>query len=78
MRSLFAFAVAIPLTMSQPTPSRADLSVFISEDMEGVAGVVTGEQLGPEARTIRFRADTMPEIARFLQLILNDLPDLAP
>ncbi len=31
-----------------PSPAPAALKIYISADMEGVAGVVTGEQLGPD------------------------------
>jgi D-amino peptidase len=48
MHRILALLVAIPLTMTANSPGRAELSVFISADMEGVAGVVTGEQLGPD------------------------------
>jgi D-amino peptidase len=32
----------------------------------------------PAARTIRYRAESMPEISRFLQFVLNYQPDLSP
>jgi D-amino peptidase len=35
------------LVAGQEAPARHAIKVFISVDMEGVAGVVTGEQLGP-------------------------------
>jgi D-amino peptidase len=42
LRFLLALAVAIPIG-AQPRP----LKVLISVDMEGITGVVTGDQLGP-------------------------------
>jgi D-amino peptidase len=39
----FAFAASVPA----PAPGQDTLKVFISADMEGVVGSVTGEQLGP-------------------------------
>ncbi len=39
---LLAFVIAFPV------PAQTKLKVYISSDMEGVAGVVTNEQLGPQ------------------------------
>ncbi|NNE46006.1 MAG: M55 family metallopeptidase [Rhodothermales bacterium] len=48
-RSSFVFlAVALAVAASVPGASAQDgLKIYISADMEGVAGAVTGEQLGP-------------------------------
>lgn len=43
-----AGAVLLSLLLAAPTPALQDgLKVYISADMEGVTGAVTGEQLGP-------------------------------
>ena len=44
MRALIAFT----LTLTVPVVTFAKAKVYISADMEGIAGVVTGEQLGPQ------------------------------
>ncbi|HVE65395.1 MAG TPA: M55 family metallopeptidase, partial [Thermoanaerobaculia bacterium] len=36
------------LALFAPVPASGQLKVYISADMEGIAGVVTGEQLGPQ------------------------------
>jgi len=53
MRStLLAFAACYAVYAATPTRAEAQapraMKVFISVDMEGIAGVVTGEQLGPQ------------------------------
>lgn len=53
MRStLLAFVACYALYAATPTRAEAQapraMKVFISVDMEGIAGVVTGEQLGPQ------------------------------
>ena len=40
--------VALTLTLTVPVFALAKGKVYISADMEGIAGVVTGEQLGPQ------------------------------
>src|SRR3972149_8756077 len=45
-RSAAALVVAILLT--GPADARDGKKIFVSVDMEGIAGVVTGEQLGPQ------------------------------
>ena len=45
---LLAFVFALPLAIAFPVPAQTKLKVYISSDMEGVAGVVTNEQLGPQ------------------------------
>ncbi len=47
MRRRFAFALAL-VAVVLPSTARAGGKVYISADMEGIAGVVTGEQLGPQ------------------------------
>ncbi|HEX2139535.1 MAG TPA: M55 family metallopeptidase [Woeseiaceae bacterium] len=43
-----AFASAVAAQEAQPEAPPDPLKIYISADMEGVVGVVTGEQLGPE------------------------------
>jgi D-amino peptidase len=40
-------ALSLLLLLLLPAAARAGLKVYISVDMEGIAGVVTGDQLGP-------------------------------
>jgi D-amino peptidase len=48
MRAAHAAIVAVALTAAPPrTEARDGRKVFVSADMEGIAGVVTNEQLGP-------------------------------
>jgi len=48
MRSVRAAAtLAVALAAAAPAAAQPKLKVYISADMEGVAGVVTGDQLGP-------------------------------
>ena len=42
-----AFAAALMLASTSPLFSQQPLKVYISVDMEGIGGVVTGDQLGP-------------------------------
>lgn len=56
-RLLLALAVAVPLA-AQPRP----LKVLISVDMEGITGVVTGDQLGPSGW----------EYSRFREFMTNE------
>ncbi|MEO6444758.1 MAG: M55 family metallopeptidase [Gemmatimonadaceae bacterium] len=44
---LSGFAVVLAATFSSPASAQRPLRVYISVDMEGIAGVVSGEQLGP-------------------------------
>lgn len=56
-----ALALLAPFASSQDTP--AALKIYISADMEGVVGVVTGEQLGPEGFEYeRFRGFMTAEV----------------
>ncbi len=48
--------------------ARRALTVFISADMEGIAGVVSGAQRGPAGF----------EYARFMESARSDRPDLSP
>src|SRR5215469_11510561 len=41
-------ASQVPAAFAAPEAPASGLKVFISVDMEGVAGVVTGDQLGPQ------------------------------
>jgi D-amino peptidase len=45
LRPLFALAAVVAL--SSPAAAQRPIKVFLSVDMEGITGVVTGEQLGP-------------------------------
>jgi D-amino peptidase len=47
MRALPAAVLAALLAMTSPADAQRSLNVFISADLEGVAGAVTPEQLGP-------------------------------
>jgi len=40
-------ALCLALLSSAPLAAQAELKIYISADMEGVTGVVTGDQLGP-------------------------------
>jgi D-amino peptidase len=42
-------AAALGAVLSRPAAAQAKLKVYISADMEGVAGVVSGDQLGPQS-----------------------------
>jgi len=42
-----AATLVVALALAAPASAQAKLKVYISADMEGVAGVVTGDQLGP-------------------------------
>ena len=57
------FLVALVLLVTAPaTAQQRGLKVFISVDMEGLGGVVTGEQLGPQGF----------EYARFRELMTEE------
>jgi len=47
MRREFLYLVILTLMISTPSSAQKKLKIYISADMEGVVGVVTGEQLGP-------------------------------
>jgi D-amino peptidase len=47
MRLRWAFLAAAVLGGAVPAPAQPPVKVYISADMEGVAGVVTSDQLGP-------------------------------
>src|SRR2546425_2621148 len=43
------FVLALVAFLSAPSPAqRRKMKIYISADMEGVVGVVTGDQLGPQ------------------------------
>ncbi len=46
-RRIAALAVALAAAVTRPAAAQAKLKVYVSADMEGIAGVVTGDQLGP-------------------------------
>ncbi len=49
MRRVFrGIGWVVSLVLALPVAARAGLRVYISVDMEGIAGVVTGDQLGPQ------------------------------
>jgi len=51
-----ACALAALASLAQGAPAAKKLKVYISVDMEGIAGVVTGDQLGPQGfEYARFR-----------------------
>ena len=53
---------------SQALPAQRPLKVFISADMEGIAGVVTGDQLGPPGFEYeRFRGFMTAEVLAAIQ-----------
>jgi len=43
-----AAALVVALLLTGPAEARDGKKIFVSVDMEGIAGVVTGEQLGPQ------------------------------
>jgi D-amino peptidase len=47
MRNRRAILWGLLLLLVRPAGARAGMKVYISVDMEGIAGVVTGDQLGP-------------------------------
>jgi D-amino peptidase len=58
MRGLVALVMLLVAAMlaAEPAAAQKKLKVYISVDMEGVAGVVTGDQLGPQGfEYARFR-----------------------
>jgi D-amino peptidase len=59
-----------------PTPITLEVTFKNYRPVELLAFLPIVERSG--ARTIRFQADTMPEIARFTQFILNYQSDLSP
>ena len=48
-RGRTAPALVVALAAALPAAAQSKLKVYISADMEGIAGVVSGEQLGPRA-----------------------------
>jgi D-amino peptidase len=48
MRMRWLLAAAAAAALARPVCAQAKLKVYISADMEGVAGVVTADQLGPQ------------------------------
>ena len=44
-----AVAFLAALLLARPAAARDGKKIFVSVDMEGIAGVVSGEQLGPQA-----------------------------
>jgi D-amino peptidase len=61
MRSVVLVAA---LLLTLPAATQAGMKVYISADMEGVAGVVTGDQLGPQGF----------EYERFRGFMTNEVP----
>lgn len=60
----FALALLCVLLPGRAQAQRAKLKVYISADMEGIAGVVTGDQLGPTGFEYdRFREFMTREVA---------------
>ena len=47
-RCPIAFAIAILVVTIDVNAQDRNMKIYISADMEGVVGVVTGEQLGPQ------------------------------
>lgn len=43
-----AFTALLGTALARPAAAQGKLKVYISADMEGIAGVVTGDQLGPQ------------------------------
>ena len=62
-RFRFIFAGIILLGFTHPVTAQEGLKIYISADMEGVVGVVTGDQLGPSGFEYqRFRAFMTQEV----------------
>ena len=58
-----AAALVVALAAALPAAAQPKLKVYISADMEGVAGVVTGDQLGPQGFEYeRFRGFMTDEV----------------
>ena len=53
LRILLLGAVFLSATAQTAVTQAPKLKVHISVDMEGVAGVVTGDQLGPDGLRVR-------------------------
>ncbi len=47
-RAAFPSALLLTILATTPAAARDGKRIFVSVDMEGIAGVVTGEQLGPQ------------------------------
>jgi hypothetical protein len=47
MRLRWAFLAAALLGLALPALAQRSLKIYISADMEGIAGVVTADRLGP-------------------------------
>ncbi len=63
MRYRVIFAGIILLGFTHPVTAQEGLKIYISADMEGVVGVVTGDQLGPSGFEYqRFRAFMTQEV----------------
>ena len=67
--STLALVAAAPSAAAQQTPARgAPLKVYISADMEGITGVVSGDQLGPQGFEYqRFRSFMTQEVLAAIQ-----------
>jgi len=64
MRVIVGAALALVLCAAAAAAQERRMKIFISADMEGVAGVVTGEQLGPTGFEYqRFREFMTQEVA---------------
>src|SRR5262245_32535385 len=48
VRRALAAGLLLVLALGRPALAQGKLKVYVSADMEGVAGVVTGDQLGPQ------------------------------
>jgi D-amino peptidase len=55
--------IVVALALPRPATSQENLKVYISADMEGVVGVVTGDQLGPSGF----------EYGRFREIMTNEV-----
>ena len=68
MRSLLRAALLATLLLAATASAQRPLKVFISADMEGVAGAVSGDQLGPGAFEYeRFRGFMTAEVLAAIQ-----------
>jgi D-amino peptidase len=70
MRVFQTIGMMIVVFLIGPTAFAKDLKIYISVDMEGIAGAVTGEQLSPSGFEYqRFREFTTLETPLAQQLI---------
>jgi hypothetical protein len=71
------------LLFAPPGAAQEGLKVYISADMEGVVGVVTGDHLGPtgfEYQKARewLTGEDMVEISKFFSFMTRYRPDITP